>query len=75
MLQWVQKWSDTWQLKLNWSECKVLHIASNLKFMSYSLSENGDRRNMEESSGQKDLGVWINGDMKFVGLPIKCVTA
>ena len=69
----VKIWSDNWQLKLNLKKCKVLHLGRSQKYADYTLLENGVRNKVEESQGEKDIGVWINGDLKFVDHTDKAV--
>ena len=60
-------YSNTWQLRFNTEKCKAMHIghhAQSNKF-EYSIKADGESKILEETTLEKDLGVWIDNDLKF----------
>ena len=55
------RWADEWQLTFNAAKCKVLHIGHRNRHHVYSLRGTA----LEETSAEKDLGVFIDVDLKF----------
>jgi len=51
-----------WQLKCNPSKCKVIHLGKSNRKYKYNMTEN----TLEETVEEKDLGVWIDDELKFV---------
>ena len=60
----LEDWSKEWLLKFNASKCKVMQIGRK-KTMNYHLRDGTDIVNLEETEMEKDLGVWINKDLKW----------
>ena len=60
-LNWLVDWSQKWQIGFNEAKCNVLDISSINPYYEYS------RRNtsLEAITEEKDLGVTIDGDLKF----------
>ena len=57
----IDKWCSDWQLSINSNKCEIMHLGSrNLKY-SYEL--NGVQ--IPEKSFCRDLGIWVNNNMKF----------
>ena len=52
-------------MKLNLKKCEVTHLGGTQKYADYLL-ENGAACKVEESQGEEAIGVWMNGDLKFV---------
>lgn len=64
----LTNWTDDWLMRLNASKCKVVHFgrASNNSFLYTLLDQaSGTRVPLEESQGEKDLGVYISSDLKW----------
>ena len=58
----LQNWANKWQLRFNAQKCKVLRIGNNLPTYSYSMDDpSGQTRSLEETTCEKDLGVFIIG--------------
>lgn len=55
------RWADEWQLTFNAAKCKVLHIGRRNRHHLYSLRGTS----LEETAVEKDLGVYIDKDLKF----------
>ena len=55
------QWSDRWQLPFNEAKCKALHVGSNAPDYSYSMRGVA----LEWSPVERDLGVYIDGDLKY----------
>ena len=60
-------WADTWQLRFNADKCKVLHLGKNNEQQDYSMRRHGcnERVMIEKSSVEKDLGVYVDKELKF----------
>ena len=54
-------WAEEWQLTFNAAKCKVLHIGSQNPHHVYALKETP----MEETAAEKDLGIYVDTDLKF----------
>lgn len=63
------KWSTEWQLHFNSSKCKVMHIGrrSDHQPSQYVMRENGREVILEETTEERDLGVWVDNELKFTG--------
>ena len=61
-------WADNWQLRFNAGKCKALHMGSKNQSKVYSMKqhEDGSRTNIDETDMEKDLGVLVDKDLKFV---------
>ena len=59
------EWSNTWQLKFNGGKCKVLHIGKNNPKYNYTILEDGVRKDLEETTCEKDLGISIDPLLEF----------
>ena len=59
-------WSDTWQMKLNPSKCKVMHLGKHNPNLNYSVpSPDGNTRlPLESTTHEKDLGVTVSNNLK-----------
>jgi len=55
------KWSRDWQLGFNESKCKILHLGSSNPGMEYSMNA----VTLDETTNEKDLGVFIDKELKF----------
>ena len=64
-LEKLSTWSDTWQLKFNVSKCGVMHYGRQPSFYTYSMSEEGIRRDLEVLEEEKDLGVRFDPSLQF----------
>ncbi len=55
-----------WQIKFNEKKCKVLRIGKNPPEYSYSMTNStGQNVPLEETTCEKDLGVWIDQELSF----------
>lgn len=54
-------WSDTWQLPFNADKCKTVHFGAKNMRQVYSMRD----VDLEQVSGERDLGVHIDDDLKF----------
>ena len=57
----LEVWSDTWQLPFNATKCKVLHFGNHNPQQSYVLNNH----TLESTRNEKDLGVIIDGELKY----------
>ena len=56
----ISQWAQKWQMDFNVKKCKVMHFGhSNIKY-DYNMNGSAIEKVMEE----KDLGVWVETDMK-----------
>src|SRR6218665_4018006 len=60
----LENWSETWLLKFNASKCKVMQIGRK-RNVNYHLRSGMDIVNLTETEMEKDLGVWIDKDLKW----------
>ena len=60
-LDLLAKWSEEWQLGFNEGKCKVLHLGNNNPKLDYKM--NGV--SLATDTSEKDLGVTIDGKLKF----------
>ena len=56
----IHKWAEAWQMKFNETKCKVVHFGNNNPKYTYTM--NGTP--LSESLCEKDVGVFINNDIK-----------
>jgi len=60
------KWSKDWLLKFNIQKCKVVSYGNKRHDFSYTLLDNtGNRHNLTNEEGEKDLGIKFNSSLKF----------
>ena len=64
-LENLSQWSDKWQLKFNVSKCGVMHYGNQPTQQIYTMSEEGDRRELGVLTEEKDLGVKFDPSLKF----------
>ena len=57
----LENWSRKWQLPFNATKCKVMHIGRNNPNHQYTLNDH----TLETSTCEKDLGVYIDNQLKF----------
>jgi hypothetical protein len=57
----ISKWCETWQMSLNESKCKVIHIGKSNQKFNYHI--NGHQ--VLKVEFEKDLGVIISSDLKW----------
>lgn len=60
-LDLISNWSKDWLVKLNASKCKVMHFGNRNNKYEYRLNE----RLLEETTTERDLGVFISNDLKW----------
>jgi len=57
------EWSKTWLLTFNPEKCKVMHIGHDLPTV-YTMEDGNKIIQLESTSVEKDLGVWVTRDLK-----------
>ena len=57
----VEKWSETWQLKLQPAKSKIMHFGLHNPNFGYTMGG----KNINSSNAEKDLGIMISTDLKF----------
>ena len=65
-LRRLQEWSEKWQLILNSTKCKVMHLGKRNRKYKYNMIENETVKILEETVEEKDLGVWTDDELKFI---------
>jgi len=55
------QWSETWQMSFNTDKCKVLHLGHNNRQATYNMGQT----ELQRSSVEKDLGVFVDDQLKF----------
>ena len=58
-------WARTWKLEFNASKCKILHIGNNNLNYNYTMEDGNSRRLLEPTILEKDLGTFVDPDLKF----------
>ncbi len=60
-LHQLQRWAEEWQLRFNAKKCKVMHLGRVNPELKYDM----DGVCLETIKEEKDLGVWIDDELKF----------
>jgi len=59
----LSNWSEDWQLLFNAEKCKVMHVGH--KFQTeYHMGEAGNRKKLQETEKERDLGIIVMHDLK-----------
>ena len=53
----IQHSSEEWQMKVNSSRCKIMHLGHSSDRAEYTMNDNGIEVSLEVISEEKDLGV------------------
>ena len=61
----LDEWSIQWKLGLNFEKCKIMHFGTNNKEYPYFMNNNNELMEIEKSTLEKDLGVFISSDLKW----------
>ena len=65
----LQSWSDTWLLKFHPNKCKVMSVANKCVDKGtkhyYLYNNDGNRIGLEQSDGEKDIGVLVDENLSF----------
>ena len=72
----LMEWSTKWQLRFNASKCKILNIGTIWRHSInhiYTMEENSQSVNLELTTEEKDLGIWVDSGLKFDGHVAKSV--
>ena len=59
------EWTEKWLLKFNNDKCKMLHLGNKNKRHEYFIGKGENRIPLEKSDFEKDLGVYIDGNLNF----------
>ena len=59
------RWTQDWQLHFNESKCKILHIGENNPKYTYYIGEGTNRREIDTTVVEKDLGVLVDNNLNF----------
>ena len=57
----LQGWAEKWQLAFNAKKCKVMHIGRNNPKREYIM----DEEKLQEVECEKDLGVWVDNQLRM----------
>ena len=60
-LERLDAWSKKWQLHFNEKKCKVMHLGKQEKEESYNLGNSV----MSVTEGERDLGIFVDRELKF----------
>ena len=65
----LHRWSVTWQLKFNPNKCKIMHARRQREEHLYTMinDENDTRTILEETTCEKDLGLYVDNQLLFDG--------
>ena len=58
-------WSEKWLLNFNSQKCKVLHLGDNNPLYKYFITEDGVNKELEVTTLEKDLGVYVDPELNF----------
>ena len=61
----LREWTSKWQLSLNASKCKVMHIGTRNPEHQYHMTQNHQMSLLEKTEVEKDLVVYIDNQLKF----------
>ena len=65
----LQNWSDTWLLKFHPNKCKVMSVANKCVDKGtkhyYLYDNDGNKIELEQSDGEKDIGVLVDETLSF----------
>jgi len=66
----LNEWSQTWQLKFNADKCKVMHLGRSNKAYQYTMKSKTpdnveERKILDSTEVEKDLGVHVDNQLKF----------
>ena len=60
----LSKWSEDWQLLFNAEKCKIMHIGHKQQSEYFMQNGSGDKKKLQETKKERDLGVLVNQDLK-----------
>jgi len=63
-LDQLGRWTQQWQLKFNVDKCKVMHLGKRNEKFQYHMASTKDTEVLEETTEEKDLGIWIDNTLK-----------
>ena len=64
----VTEWTRDWLMRLNAGKCKIIHFGGSREtHAAYSIDDltTGRRIVLEESSCEKDLGIFVSSDLRW----------
>ena len=61
----LTEWTLKWLLEFNILKCKVMHLGSNNPLYDYYIKHNGQLHKLEETTSEKDLGVFVDPLLSF----------
>jgi len=61
----LDDWALNWQLSFNTGKCKIMHIGNNNRKDKYYMLQDGVNRLLETSDLEKDIGVYVDDELKF----------
>jgi ribonucleases P/MRP protein subunit RPP40 len=64
----MQSWAKTWQMSFNYDKCKVMHFGKKNREQTYTMSLGQDEQPhvIEKSLVERDLGLMLSHDLKWV---------
>jgi len=60
----LSRWSEDWQLLFNAEKCKTMHMGHQQKTEYYMQDTAGNRKKLQETTKERDLGILVNQDLK-----------
>ena len=57
----VRDWASKWKMEFNVDKCKIMHLGNRNPRQTYKMGES----NLNETTGERDLGVLIDCDLDF----------
>jgi hypothetical protein len=64
----MQRWAKTWQMSFNYDKCKVMHFGKKNKEHEYTMDLGPEvhPHKIEKSLVERDLGLMVSSDLKWV---------
>ena len=63
----LQEWSKEWLLRFNVTKCKRMHLGRTNGKEAYHMSQRDEETALFETECEKDLGVYVDNELKFSG--------
>ena len=61
----LEEWAKIWQIRFNATKCKVMHLGRENIHFQYHMTYYSEQITLEETSVEKDLGVYVDKDLNI----------
>ena len=62
----INDWSDKWAFRFNYQKCNHMHLGNENYVATYYMNNNGELKEINKVTEQKDFGVLIDDKLKIV---------